>query len=296
MVYIEALIMEVNVTKNFEVGVQWTGLKDTGHVSGFPGSSSAAFAGFQGTMTKAGTVGLSTTTTGTTGSVILPQGLALGIMGANIKIGNLLFPNLGAVLQAYRADSDVSILSTPQILTLDNEDAEINVGQNVPYLTKQERTVTDINYSNYEYRDVGVYLKITPHISEEGQVRLKIDQSVTKVISGAADALPTTLKRTAKTTVVVKDQETVVIGGLLGDSTDMGTTKVPFFGDIPLLGWLFKTKSNYREKTNLFIFLTPHVIRTADEAAELTEMKRSGEAGVISEGVVHMREKRSPEK
>ena len=153
----------------------------------------------------------------------------MGIIGAGIKIGGVLFPTIGAVVQAYKTDSDVSILSTPQLMTLDNEEAEINVGSNVPYITRQDSTATTttnpVNYNTYEYKDVGVILNITPHINEENFVRLKISQQVTKVTSGADKATPTTLKRTAKTTVVVKDNETIVIGGLVGDSTQDGITK-----------------------------------------------------------------------
>ncbi len=299
MVYIESLIMEVNANKDFKVGVEWRGLKDTGHVTGFEGSQSAGFASY---TDPAGTQsifpGITTDPdTGLSSITSTAGGFTMGIIGTAITIGGIVFPNIGAVLQAYRTNTDVSILSTPQILTLDNEDAEINVGSNVPYLTRQETSTvsTAVNYNQYEYRDVGVYLKITPHISEDGSVRLKIDQQVTKVVSGADATLPTTLKRTAKTTVVVKDKETVVIGGLVGDSTELGVSKIPFFGDLPFIGWLFKTKSTAREKTNLFVFLTPHVIRTREEAAALSEVKRNEEAGVVSEGVVRMREKK-PEK
>ena len=228
MVYIEALIMEVNTTKDFKLGVEWSGVKDTGHVSGIDGSKSAAFVS-SGTGVFSGL-----TNTATTAGTLLgfPSGFSMGIIGAGIKIGDVLFPTIGAMVQAYKSDSDVSILSTPQLLTLDNEEAEINVGSNVPYLTRQDSTASTttnaVNYNTYEYKDVGVILNITPHINEENFVRLKISQQVTKVTSGADKATPTTLKRTAKTTVVVKDNETVVIGGLVGDSTDDGTNRVPF--------------------------------------------------------------------
>ena len=306
MVYIEALIMEVNVNKDFKVGVEWSGIKDTGHISGFGDTArTAGFVGFSGTAAGGGGIlpGISTVSGTTTAAISsLPVGFSLGILGAGITIGGVAFPSIGAVIQAYQTDTDVSILSTPQILTLDNEEAEISVGENIPFLTRQDSTSTSasypVNYNQYEYRDVGVSLKITPHISEEGNVRLKIDQQVTKVVSAGTTAeavLPTTLKRTVKTTVVVKDKETVVIGGLVGDSTNAGTSKVPFFGDIPLFGWLFKTKFTGKEKTNLFIFLTPHVIRSQGDATALTESKKSGEAGEITGGVIRMRDKK-PEK
>jgi general secretion pathway protein D len=182
-------------------------------------------------------------------------------------------------------------------MTMDNEEAEINVGSNVPYLTRQDTTstTTSINYNSYEYKDVGVILNITPHINEEDFIRLKISQQVTKVTSGVSTdttkpSIPTTLKRTAKTTVVVKDSETIVIGGLVGDSTTDSTYKVPFFGDIPFLGWLFKTKSKSREKTNLYIFLTPHIVRTQADAAKIYQEK-VGTLETVEEGVIKLNEK-----
>jgi general secretion pathway protein D len=206
----------------------------------------------------------------------------------------VLFPNIGAVLQAYQNDSDVSILSTPQLLTLNNEEAEINVGKNVPYITRADTSVASPGQtygSSYEYKDVGVILKITPNINEEQFVRLKIDQQVTK-LTGEQTSTPTTLKRTAKTTVVVKDNETVVIGGLIDDSTSIDNYQVPLLGDIPLLGWLFKSRVKGREKSNLFIFITPHIVRNQDEAAAIYK-KKLDDVGNVEEGVIRMNEKRS---
>lgn len=283
MVYIEALIMEVNTNKDFKLGVEWRGIKDTGSIAGLDGSGSAAFIG-SGTGIIPGT-----TITNGVASLAFPGGLAMGILGAGIEIGGVMFPNIGAMVQAYKTDSEVSILSTPQLLTLDNEEAEINVGSNVPYLTRQDTTsqTTSINYNSYEYKDVGVILNITPHINDEGFIRLKLSQEVTKVQSGADKAMPTTLKRTAKTTVVVKDKATIVIGGLVGDSTDEGTNKVPFLGDVPLLGWLFKARTVKRERTNLYVFLTPHIVRTQQEAAILFQSKRET-MGEVEEGVIKL--------
>lgn len=297
MVYIEALIMEVNANKDFKLGVEWRGITEHGSVDGNP---TAAFVGSGGTGSSgAGSYNildglLTTTPAGIVGS--FPAGFSMGMVGAGIKIGNVIFPSIGAVVQAYKTDSEVSILSTPQIMTLDNEEAEINVGQNVPYVTRQDQTnagtsTNYTNYSSYEYRDVGVNLKITPNINQENFIRLKINQEVTKVKSGADIARPTTLKRTAKTTVVVKDNETVVIGGLVGDSTDDSTYKFPLLGDIPLLGWLFKTKTSFKEKTNLYIFLTPHIVRTQADAAVIYQEKRDS-MGEVIEGVIRLNEKR----
>ena len=291
MVYIEALIMEVNRTKDFSLGVGWSGLMDTGSVNGISGSGSAAYIN-SGTGVLPSTITSSTTT-----SLSFPSGFSMGILGTGIKIGGVIFPNIGAVIQAYRYDQDVSILSTPQLMTLDNEEAEINVGANVPYLTRQDSTssVTSISYNNYEYRDVGVILNITPHINEENFIRLKISQQVTKLTSTSTTTTPTTLKRTAKTTVVVKDKETIVIAGLIGDSTTASTWKIPLLGDIPLLGWLFKSRSTSREKTNLYVFVTPYIVRTQKDAAKLYEKKRES-MGEVVEGIIKLNEKKTETK
>ena len=293
MVYIEALIMEVNVTKKFQVGVEWRGLFGSADLSSNlgPDATGVGMVGFSGQSIIP--------QLDSSGVPIIPGGFSLGVIGAGIKIGGVSFPNIGAVLQAYQNDSDVSILSTPQIMTLDNEEAEINVGSNVPYLTRQDTSsgqVTSaggINYSSYEYKDVGVTLNITPHINAEDFVRLKLNQKVSKVTTGADIARPTTLKREAKTTVVVKDKETIVIGGLLGDSTDVGTSGVPCLSSIPVMGWLFKSVSRAREKTNLYVFITPHIIRTQKDAADLYKEKRDS-MGEVVEGVIKLNERAAP--
>jgi general secretion pathway protein D len=286
MVYIEALIMEVSVTKNFNIGVEWRGLRDIGNadLTGLgPNATALGMAGFTGQS-------IIPQVSSTTGAVAMPAGFSLGVIGAGIQIGSVLFPNIGAVLQAYQKDSDVSILSTPQLLTLNNEEAEINVGKNVPYITRQDTSVASPGQtlgSSYEYKDVGVILKITPNINEEQFVRLKIDQQVTKLADAQTSSTPTTLKRTVKTTVVIKDNETVVIGGLIDDTTSMETNQVPCLGDIPLLGWLFKTMGKGRDKSNLFIFITPHIVRNQDEAAAIYR-KKLDDVGNVEEGIIRM--------
>jgi general secretion pathway protein D len=290
MVYIEALIMEVNANKDFQLGVEWRGLKEVNNTTAaFVGSGGA------GTSTNPGAYNIldsivTATTSGTT--TAFPNGFSLGIVGAGITIDGITFPTIGAVIQAYKTDQDVSILSTPQIMTLDNEDAEINVGENVPYITQQQSstTSTSVNYNTYEYKDVGVILDITPHINQGNFVRLKISLQSTKLTSAATSTTPTTLKRTAKTTTVVKDNETIVIGGLVGDSTEDDTYKVPLLGDIPLLGWLFKTHSSTREKTNMYVFLTPHIVRTKQDADKIYQEKRDT-MGEVVEGIIKLNEK-----
>jgi general secretion pathway protein D len=281
MVYIEALIMEVNVDKEFRLGVEWLGMEDFTY-NGRKGGYFAGSGGAGGVGDYSGIKGLS----GIPPS--LPSGFSLGVVGEAITIGSVVFPNVAAILQAYQKDSDVNILQTPQILTTDNEEAEIKVGQNVPYLTKE--ATGDQTYQTYEYKDVGVTLKITPQINQERFVRLKIFQENVTLKKGAEEFRPTTLKRSAETTVIVKDKNTVVIGGIIGESIERGAYKVPCLGDIPGLGLLFKSKSRSRNKTNLFIFLTPHIIENPIEAQKIYDEKKE-EIEKIKGGAIKMYEK-----
>lgn len=275
MVYLEALIMEVNTSKNFKLGVEWQGANPLT----YDGKTGAVIGGVSGEGGKYNIAsGLLSTAAGAIPT--LPSGLSLGVIGQSITIATvggttLTFPNLSAFIQAYQSDSDVRILSTPQLLTLDNEEAEMTVGSNVPYITRQDTTIgSTTNYSNYEYKDVGITLKVTPQINKEGYVRLKLDQTVTNLDKASDPFRPTTLKRAAKTTVTVRSGDTVVIGGLISDTTSEGISKVPLLGDIPLLGWLFKYKSKSGEKTNLFIFITPRIIEKPEDAKNIHQDKK----------------------
>jgi general secretion pathway protein D len=276
MVYIEALIMEVNVDKAFEIGAEW--------VVGNDFTAEGRAGAYGGGFTGAGVMP-------TLASSTLPSGFSVGVLGEGIKIGEVIFPSISAVFQAYQKDTDVHILSTPQILTLDNEEAEIYVGENVPYQTRADLEEVG-EYATYEYKDVGVTLRITPQISQERFVRLNIFQEVTKLITEVGVITPTTLKRTTKTTVTIKDKNTIVIGGLIGDDITNTVYKVPCLGDIPGLGWLFKYKSESREKRNLFIFITPRIVENPTEAKEIYDEKQK-HINKVEEGVIKTYERRS---
>jgi general secretion pathway protein D len=178
------------------------------------------------------------------------------------------------VLKALDKNGLLNILSTPNILTSDNKEAEINVGENVPFQGASTQSAT-FSTTSVERKDVGIILKIKPQISEGDYIRLEINQEISQVkdFKGQAIDLVTT-KRSAKTNVVVKNKETVVIGGLIQDTEENVTNKVPFLGDIPLLGWMFKTTSKVRKKTNLVLLLTPHIIKDAADLAEMTLIQR----------------------
>lgn len=268
MVYIECLIMEVNLDKDFRLGTEWIAMDDTtydnrslGYGGGFSGGSESGFSNLGGVTGD--------------GAGSLPLGFSLGVFGEAIKVGSVTFPNLAAVVQAFKKDKDVHILSTPQILTTDNEEASIYVGRNIPYLTKSGSSTVE-SYNTFEYKDVGITLKITPHISKDKQVRLKIAQEVSKLdeLLTTSEDQPTTLKRTIDTTVIVNDKNTVVIGGLIDDSFSLTEYQVPCLGSMPGLGWLFKSRSHSRERTNLFVFLTPKVIANPAEAQAVYEEKK----------------------
>jgi len=261
MVFIECLIMEVDIAKDFKLGTEWTAFGEVHH----DGKDGVAGGGFSGDEYSS-LGGLAT-------FGALPDGFSLGVFGEAIEISGIQFPSIAAIIEVYKKDKDVQIISTPQILTTDNEEAKIYVGKNIPFQTKSTAEGGVETYSSYEYRDVGTTLKITPQISQDRMVRLVISQEITKLES-TIEFRPTTLKRTIDTTVIVNDNSTVVIGGLIGDQFAETETKVPILGDIPLLGWLFKSRKTQRENTNLFVFLTPHVINNKADAEEIYKKKK----------------------
>lgn len=179
-----------------------------------------------------------------------------------------------ALLQALDKNGLVNILSTPNILTSDNKEAEINVGENVPFQGATTQSTISTTTS-VERKDVGINLKIKPQISEGDYIRMDINQEISAVKNDRGQAIDlVTTKRAAKTSIIVKDKETVVIGGLIQDTEDENIQKVPFFGDIPGLGWLFKTKTKTRKKTNLMILLTPRIVKDADDLMSVSDDQR----------------------
>ena len=270
MVYIESLIMEVNATKSLDLGVQWqlfdrTNVDNNSVVYGGKFSSTA---GVLNPLTSIGT------------------GLAVGVLTEPFTFGGITLSNITAIVNAVKADDNFRILSTPQILTTDNEEARITVGENRPFQTRATTDVSGGTYESYEYRDVGKILKITPHVSEGRNVRLKLSLEVTSLdrlatlTTGTNSTRPVTQKRTIDTTVLVQDNHTVVIGGLIDDNRSNNETKVPGLGDIPLLGWLFKTQSDANQKTNLYVFLTPRVVKSPEEADRLAADKKGRQEAI----------------
>jgi len=262
MVYIESLIMEVDAGKQLQIGTDWQAVGKTS-IDG----KEAAFGGsFQGGDERSGNI------EGFTTDGFLPLGASMGIFTDEIQIAGVTFRNLQAVINYFRQDKETSIISTPQLLTTDNEEAKIIVGRNVPYQTTTS-TSDNNTFNSFEYRDVGTTLIITPQISQGNMVRLNISHEISSLESGELLARPTTLKRTINTTVLVENKSTIVLGGLIDNQVSVSEWKVPFLGDIPLLGWLFKSEGKSTQKTNLYIFLTPRVVKSTLEAEKLYREK-----------------------
>ena len=259
-VYVEALIMEISLEKSLQLGVRWQAASPTG--SGVIGS------GFPNAQPQSLPSALSTGT-----------GAVVGIVGNEIQFQGQNFVSFSGFIQATRQDQDLNILANPQILTLNNEEAEINVSQVVPISAK---VVTNSNLqttTEFEFKDIGVILKIRPQITGGDKVRLIIKQESSSVAARQTVATTdqqaiTTLKRSINTQVLVDDNTTVAIGGLIQDQQVETETKVPCLGDIPVLGWFFRARSEELRKTNLIVFIRPHIIQSQEALQEVSESVR----------------------
>ncbi len=261
-VYVEAVVVEVGSTDTLDLGVAYHGGKPTAsgglnYASGQFGASSASLP-------------IDTTT----GSLL--SGLAVGVFGAAIPLTiagtEVDIPAFGIALNALASNSDVNILSNPNLLVVDNEKATITVGRNVPFPVSSGYSSTGQPVISYQRQDVGITLEVTPQINEANEVTMDLSLEVAEVEEGTDDGGGfTTSERKTENVVVVRDNQTIVIGGLIGNTDSKGSTKIPILGDIPLIGFLFRGKSDTERKTNLLIFLTPHVI---NEPADLEEVYR----------------------
>jgi general secretion pathway protein D len=282
MVFIESLIMEVAMDKSLDIGIDWQFFEDTS-VRGDKAVVGGAFS--DGIVPNVGP-----------GGVINPfatGGFSLGLITEPVDIAGFSISSISAIINAVKTDDEFRILSTPQVLTTDNEEAKIFVGENRPYQTRSTTDPSGGTFESFEYRDVGKILTITPHVTEGRLVRMKISLEVKTVDLAStlttASTLPVTQKRTVDTTVIVKDNQTVVIGGLIDEASTRNDTKVPVLGDIPVLGWMFRKRTDTSEKTNLYIFLTPRVIKSPLEAQEVLKDKQQ-QMGTVQEGAIKLYE------
>ncbi len=273
-VFIEAMILEVKTDNSRDLGTSF-------HAGTALDDGAIALGGLQHT-------GLQSIIPATLAS---QQGLVGGILGPLLDEAQELLgtsiPSFGLLFQALATSNNVNVLSSPHILTTNNEEAELSVGENIPYQS---------SFSNFglgggggttggaggfgfpvqsvQRQDVALTLKITPHINASDMVRLEIDQEISDIASPDFAGLgPSWAKRTIKTTVVVRDQQSIVIGGLMSDRTTYTESKIPLLGDVPLLGYLFKYTQKTKAKTNLLVLLTPYVIKDQMDIEQILQRK-----------------------
>ena len=271
-VLIEAAIVEVSIDESKKIGIEMAGAD-----------------------AREGSVPLiSTSLEGVIGSLIgglLPEGESdqVNVLSGLASVSSPTLAaakidrdaiSFGAVVSALATNSDANLLSTPSILTLDNQEARILVGREVPFRTGSFTTTGDGTsnpFNTVQREDVGVELTVTPHVHNGSEVRLEVAQQITNVINtpvgGNAFADVVTSKRTIETTILAEDRQTIVLGGLIQDDINTSNNRVPFVGDIPLFGNLFKARGKQQVKTNLLVFLRPTVLRTQDDAEDLSASK-----------------------
>jgi len=270
-VLIEAIIAEITTNNDKEIGVG-IAVDGTQRDSGALPVGVSNFAGI-GELLLA-TIGGSAPTS-------LPPGFTFGIGGENSS-----GVRYGALLRALQSDTNTNILSTPNIVTLDNEEAELIVGQNLPFVTGSFTGTGSTNPSNpfqtIERQDVGLTLKVTPQINEGDTVKLVLEQETSSVIPGTVEQGIATRKRSIKTSVLVDDGGILILGGLMQEEVSDTQSKVPLLGDIPLLGALFRTESTNKTKANLMVFLRPTILRDHKDATFVTNEKYNHLRGIES--------------
>ncbi len=282
-VFIEAVIMDVSVDRSTDINIGYHG----GAPIDFGSAGQGVF--YAGNNPAASVAGVPTNL----------QALALGVRGPDIQGTSNIFgtgvsiPALGIVLSALAQDGDNNVLATPHILATDNQEAIINIGQNIPLQTNVGG-IPSLGAAggaasglgalgalgalgsgfSAPRQDIGTKIDLTPHVNDSDQVRLDLKEEISDAGSpqGALGAIPIN-KRQAQTTLVVRDQQTVIIGGLVRDAYITGETKIPVLGDIPVLGFLFKQSHKEKTKSNLLLILTPYVIRDQDDLRAIFERK-----------------------
>jgi general secretion pathway protein D len=259
-VYIESLIVEVDASKAAELGVQWAGMSGNGN----SGTRVGGITGFS----TAGNNLINQAAAKVAGSILPPgSGLTLGIFNQS---------GLGALAHALETDSSANILSMPNLITLDNEEAKIIVGSNVPFITGQYTTAASAGgsagvnpFQTVQRQDIGLTLRVKPQISEGGTVKMAIYQETSAVTDKTNPAGLITSKRSLDTNVLVNDGQIIVLGGLIDDNMQDTVEKVPVLGNIPIIGGLFRYKTRSHVKTDLMVFLRPTIIRSNEQSVNL---------------------------
>ena len=276
-VYVEALVMEVSLSKSLDLGINWkaSGVTSGGRVitGGFPGAG--AFTGDS--------------------AIIAADSSTIGVLNGNtISIGGKEFFSFGAFVKAVQNNNDVNVLANPQLMIINNpqegEIPNINVVSVVPVSPKTVTSASNITTKEYQYKEVGIKLEIKPQISGENSIRLDISQESSDVVNPGAEAI-TIFKRTIKTSVIAEDGEIIVLGGLIKEKVARNQNKIPGFGDLPLIGWLFRSKLDQFEKINLLIFIRPTIIRTKKDLEKVNQrasarFKKAKELNKVSDQVL----------
>ena len=301
-VLVETLIAEVTLNRAQSLGVEWRAINSPNGTQVFASSTGSAQTGLLnstlGPIGGSSTVGASVPTNPLAGLTSLAsQGFLIGLLRTLTITPDPSNPNstvqilnIPLLLRAFQGDTDVNILSTPTLLTTDNEEAEIVIGEQRPFLRSEQSTplggvVSNSTVRTFEFKDTGITLRLTPQISQGKTVRLKLDQKVEAFVSESEVGAVTTTKRAAKTTVIVDDNQTIVIGGLISNENNEAKSSVPCLGNIPIFGWAFKQTSTSKRKSNLLIFLTPHIITSPEDIDRVTthERQRLEQAPAVEE-------------
>jgi len=283
-VFVEAMILEVTLDKNRELGVSFHGAKPF-NIPGLD-NQSLAVGGLNPakTLFPAGSL-TDTMLAGVLGPVLSPD--EAKNLGAG-STATLDIPSFGVLIKALQTNSDVDVLSNPHLLIMNNEDGEISVGSRVPFPVSTfgvgsapgaaGAAIPGLGglssfFPNVQREKVALEMKLTPHVNEHDMVRLEVDEKISELAPGASNLGPSTSERTAKTIVVAKDQQTILIGGLMSDKVIDTVTKVPLLGDIPIIGFFFRNSTKHIVKTNLLIALTPYVISDMSDLRRVLEKK-----------------------
>ncbi|WP_082079423.1 type II secretion system secretin GspD [Cupriavidus basilensis] len=273
-VYIESMIVEVSSTQTGQLGIQWQGLLSSS------GNNTNVFAGTNFGTGGQNIINLTGAVAGIaangTSAIASASGLVPDLAGLNLGIVNKAV-GLGALLRALGTDGSVNLLSTPNLITLENEEAKILIGQNIPITTgsyaQTGSSASVTPFQTFDRKDVGITLRVKPQITDGGLVKMQIYQESSSVVAGTATLTqgPTTNVRSIETNVLVDDGQIIVLGGLIEDTYGDGVQKVPGLGDLPWIGGLFRYENKNRGKTNLLVFLRPYVMRTAGATDRLTQ-------------------------
>lgn len=298
--YIESMIVEVSSTQAAELGIQWQGLLSSagGNNNFFAGTNFGT--GGQNIINLSGAI--ANIAENGTGAIGDAAGLVPDIGGLNVGVFNRAL-GLGALLRALGTQGSVNLLSTPNLITLENEEAKILIGQNIPITTgsyaQTTGSATVQPFNTYDRKDVGITLRVKPQITDGGLVKLQIYQESSSVVQGtlAQQQGPTTNVRSIETNVLVNDGQIIVLGGLLEDNYGDGVQKVPGLGDLPLIGGLFRYENKRRGKTNLLVFLRPYVMRTSGATDRITQDRysyiRDEQSNYVSPNIM-MRDQQTP--